>query len=155
MAIRNPFTAAFLTLAEAAALAVLLRAPVLAFGPLGLPPEVPTFYVVAAFALAGWLAGRSGRFPLAAFPAAFLGGFVGYAAFALLVGAPADLVHAAIHAAVAGAGAWASATWRMATFTPESALENAETRRCRMCGARVGLKARRCWSCRSSLSRIA
>jgi len=154
MTVRNPFLGMFASLAWTAVLATLLSLPVLLLAYLALPAEVSLFYRVIAFVLAGALAGRSGTFAFAAFPAAFLGGFVSYAAFTAVLTPPADLLFAAIHATIAGLAAWAVAIRVMARVTPEVLLENAEKRRCRMCGARVGPRARRCWSCRASLNRI-
>ena len=155
MAVRNPLIGIFVALAKAAVLAPLLSLPIVLFRILGLPLEVPLFYEVAAFAVAGAIAGRSGTFGWAAFPASFLGGFLAYAVFNSLAAPPMYLPYAAIHATIAGAAAWAVALHRMTTVTPELRLENEERRRCRACGARVGTHARRCWSCRASLSRLA
>ena len=155
MAVRNPLLGIFAALAKTAVLAPILSLPVVLFRFLGLPSEVPLFYEVAAFAIAGTVAGRSGTFSWAAFPAAFLGGFVGYAAFTAVAAPPMYLLYAAIHATIAGAAAWAAAAARMAAVTPGLRLENEETRRCRACGARVGSHARRCWSCRATLTRLA
>src|SRR3990170_2551060 len=55
-------------------------------------------------------------------------------------------------AAFAVAG-WASAKRHVATVRAEVKLENDEKRRCKMCGVRVGLWAKKCWSCRASLAR--
>ena len=154
MAVRNPFLGIFATLGWAAVLAPLLYVPDLLMPLLGLPSEVPLFYGVAAFAIAGAVAGRSGTFAWAALPAAFIGALAGYATVAAVAALPVNLLYAAIHAAVAGAGAWARATSFMAKVTPEIHIENEEKRRCRMCGARVGPRATRCWSCRASLHRI-
>ena len=154
MAVRNPFLGMFASMAWTAILAALLSLPVVLFAYLALPSEVSLFYRVAAFAIAGAIAGRTGTFSWAAFPAAFLGGFVSYAAFNALAAPPVDLLFAAIHATVAGLASWAVAIAHMAKVTPEVQLENAEKRRCRLCGARVGPRAQRCWSCRASLNRI-
>ena len=146
--------ALFIALVETVILASVLALPILLLKFLGLPPEVPLFYGVAAFAVAGVFAGRSGTFPVAALAVSFVGGFAAYATFASLATPPLNFAYAAIHGAVAGFAAWSSGKWRMAKVTPEVALENAEKRQCRMCGARVGSKARRCWRCRASLNRI-
>ena len=155
MAVRNPIVGLFATMLWTAILAPLLSLPVLLFPLLGLPPEVPLFYRIAAFAIAGAFAGRTGTFAFAAFPTAFLGGFAGYVVFAALATPPVDLLFAAAHALVAALAAWASATALMSKVRPEMRIENEEKRRCRMCGSRVGPKARRCWSCHASLNRIA
>ncbi|TLZ53442.1 MAG: hypothetical protein E6K18_00125 [Methanobacteriota archaeon] len=154
MAVRNPLLAVFGTLAWAAILAPLLCLPLLLFRFLGLPQELAIFYGIAVFAVAGFVAGRAGTFAFAAFPVGFLGGFVGYAVFFSLAFPPMSLLFAAIHATVEALAAWAAALRVMAKVTPEVRLENEEKRRCRLCGARVGPKARRCWSCHGSLNRI-
>lgn len=154
MAVRNPLVAVFATFAEAAILVPLLSVPVLVLRLLALPPEVVLFAGVALVALAGFLAGRSGAFAFTAFPVAFLGAFVGYAAFAAVAVPPLDLLVVAIHATVAALAAWAAATGFMAKVKSEVLLESEDKRRCRLCGSRVGSKARRCWSCGASLNRI-
>ena len=154
MAVRNPLVAVLATLLRAAIITPLLLVVILVFRFLGLPTEVSLFYGIAAVAMAGFMAGRSGAFAFTAFPVGFLGAFVGYASFVAVLVPPLDLLYAAIHATVAALAAWAAATALMARVTPEVQLENEEKRRCRMCGARVGPRATRCWSCRASLNRI-
>ncbi len=154
MRVQNPVTALFGTLLWAAVLSGLLLIPTWVFRALAFPVEVPLFYGVAALAMAGAIAGRSGTFAFAAFPTAFIGGLLGYAAFVALVSPPVDLLFALAHALIAGMAAWAVASRKMAKLRREVRLENEEKRRCRMCGARVGSHARRCWSCRASLNRI-
>jgi len=155
MAVRNPLVGIFVALAKAAILAPILSLPIVLFGFLGLPMEVALFYEVAAFAIAGAFAGRSGTFGWAAFPAAFLGGFFAYVVFNALAAPPMYPLYALIHATIAGGAAWAAALHRMAKVTPELRLESEELRKCRSCGARVGSHAHRCWSCRATLSRLA
>ena len=154
MAVRNPLVAVLATLVRAAVLTPLLLVVTLVFRFLGFPTEISLFYGVAALATAGFVAGRSGAFAFTAFPVGFLGAFIGYASFVALLAPPLDLLYAVIHATVAALAAWAAATGLMARVAPEVRLENEEKRRCRMCGARVGPRATRCWSCRASLNRI-
>jgi len=157
MAVRSPFLGLAATFAWTAALTSLLSLPVILFEALGLPQEVPLFYRIGAFAAAGALAIRLSHaitFGWTALPIAFLGGFTGYIAFGAIVGPAIDLGVAAIHATVAGVGAWAASTFLEPKLTREVRLESEGKRRCRVCGARVGLKARRCWSCRASLNRL-
>ncbi len=156
MAVRNPLVAAFGTLAEAAIFAPLLAIPLVLFTYLSLPllPLISLAYGIAAFAIAGFLAGRAGTFAFAAFPVAFLGGFLGYIVFFAIAFPPVNLLFAAFYALVEALVAYASASRRMSKIAPEVRLENEEKRRCRLCGARVGPRATRCWSCRASLNRI-
>jgi ribosomal protein L40E len=154
MAVRNPLVAVLATLLRAAIITPLLLVATLVFRLLGLPLEVSLFYGIAALAVAGFMAGRSGAFAFTAFPVGFLGAFVGYATFVAVLAPPLILLYAVIHATIAALAAWAAATGLMARVTPEVQLENEEKRRCRLCGARVGPKATRCWSCRASLNRI-
>jgi ribosomal protein L40E len=153
VAVRNPLVAVFVTMFEAAIFAFLLCLPLLVFPILALPVEVSLFFAVAAFALAGTLAGRAGTFAAAALASSFLGGFIAYAIFFAIFFAPLSLGFAAAHGLVAGLGGWASAARRMTKVRSEVQLENVEKRRCRGCGARVGPRAKRCWSCRASLLR--
>ena len=154
MEVRNPLVAVFASLAKAAVLVPLLLIPVVAFRWLALPSEVALFYGVAAVVIAGTLAGRTGAFAFAAFPLSFLGAFVGYGVFVAIVSPPVNLLYVAIHATLAATAAWAAATRLMAKVVPEVRLESDLKRRCRMCGSRVGPRARHCWSCRASLNRI-
>ncbi len=154
MAVRNPLAAVFTTLFWAAVWSSLLSIPILVFRLIGLAPEIPLFYGIAAFAITGAVAGRSGTFAFAAFPVAFLGSFIGYMVFNAIAIPPADLLFATIHGTIAGLAAWATATVKMAKVRSKVELENEDKRRCRLCGARVGPHARRCWSCRASLNRI-
>ena len=157
MAVRNPLLGLFATFGWALALTSLLSLPVLLLEALSLPREFPLFYRIAAFAAAGVLAShlaRASTFGWTALPTAFLGGFLGYIAFGAILSLPVDLGFAAIHATIAGVGAWAFASVRELKDTPEVRLESEDKRRCRLCGSRVGPKARRCWSCRASLNRL-
>src|SRR2546427_3679692 len=156
MAVRNPLVAVFGTLAEAAIFAPLLAIPLVIFSYLSLPflMLISLAYGLAAFAIAGFLAGRAGTFAFAAFPVAFLGGFLGYFVFFAIAFPPVNLLFAAMYATIEAGAAWASATRRMSKVHAEVRLENEEKRRCRLCGARVGVKATHCWSCRASLNRI-
>ena len=153
MAVRNPLVALFMTLFETAIFAPLLCIPLLLFPQFALPAEFPLFWGVAAFAIAGGIAGRSGTFASAAFVTTFLGGFIGYAVFFGLAFSPLNLLFTVMHGLVAGVAGWASAKRHVATVRAEVKLENDEKRRCKMCGVRVGLWAKKCWSCRASLAR--
>jgi hypothetical protein len=134
----------------------LLCIPLLLFPYFGLPlqSEIALLWGVAAFAVAGGLAGRSGIFAMAALALTFIGGFVGYAVFFGLAFSPANLLFAAIHGLVAGVAGWAAAKRKFVKIKTEVLLENEEKRRCKMCGVRVGLWAKKCWSCRASLARL-
>ena len=145
-----------MTLFETAIFAPLLCIPLLLFPYFGLPfgSEISLFWGVAAFAVAGSLAGRSGIFAMAAFALTFLGGFVGYAVFFGLAFSPANFLFAAIHGLVAGVGGWAAAKRKFVKLKAEVLLESEDKRRCKMCGVRVGLWAKKCWSCRASLARL-
>lgn len=155
MTVRNPLTAALVSLCWTAILAPLLAIPIVVFRYMGIPPEVSLFYGIAAFAIAGAVGGRSGTFAFMAFPVAFLGGFLGYVVFFSIAGPSVDLLFAVAHATIAGLVGWAVAIRSMAKIRREVQLENEDKRRCHMCGTRVGPKAKRCWSCRASLTRLA
>jgi len=143
------------TLLKTVLLTPVLCLAVFLFAFLGLPSEVTLFYEVAAFAIAGAVAGRSGTFPWAAFPVAFLGGFIGYVVFFSLATPPMVLPYAIVHAAIAGSWAWVAAKAGMEAPVPARVLESEEKRQCRSCGVRVGMWANKCWSCRASLHQIA
>jgi ribosomal protein L40E len=154
MAVRNPVLAVLATFVATTAIVPLFLLAVLGLRLLSVPADIVFLCGVAAVAIAGFLAGRSGAFAFTAFPVSFVGGFAGYALFASFANPPLGLLGAAFHATVTAVAAWASATRHMGQTVPEVRLENEDKRRCRMCGVRVGPKARRCWSCRASLNRI-
>ncbi len=153
MKVRNPLVAVLVTLLEAALFAPLLCIPLILLSLGGLPSEVSLAWGFAAFAIAGFLAGRSGTFAIAAFATTFLGGLIAYGVFFSLAFPPVDMRFAALHALVASAVAWATARRRMKKVTALVKLENDEKLRCKMCGSRVGSRAKRCWSCHASLAR--
>ena len=155
MAVRNPLVAVLTTLLKAMILVpLLLSIPVLVGLAVPLPREVTLVLGIVSVVIVGVLAGRSGTFAFASFPVTFLGTFIGYSVFVVIAAPPLNILYAALHATIAALAAWAAATALMARVAPEVRLENEEKRRCRMCGARVGPKASRCWSCRASLNRI-
>ena len=154
-AVRNPLLAFLATLVESAVFAPLLSIPIIMLQFYNFP-FLAFFYSFAAFAFAGILAGRSGTFSLAALPVGFIGGFLGYMAWATFVVPPVMMLYALVYGAIAGLGAWASASWHMSRVKPMiMRLEIEEKRQCSACGARVAPKARACWSCQASLSRMA
>ena len=153
--IKNPFTALFETIVWTAFLCTLLSIPIVIFRYLAMPTLLLIVYGVIAFAAAGAVAGRSGTFNWAALPAAFLGAFLGYTVFMTIFVPPLSLLYALIHAAIAGLSGWAAATVRMTSIKARVHLESEEKLRCRVCGVRVGPRARKCWSCRASLERSA
>ena len=153
MAVRNPLVALFMTLFETAIFSPILCVPLLLFPPLGLPVELSLLWGIAAFAAAGAIAGRFATFAATAFVMTFIGGFIGYAVFFGLAFAPVNLLHTAMYALIAGVGGWASAKRRASVVREEVDLEAADKRRCKVCGVRVGLWAKKCWSCRASLAR--
>ena len=152
--LRNPIVILFVTLLGAVVLAILLLMPLLLLRLLALPVGVTLGYSVAAMAFAGGYSGRSGAIPFVAFPIAFVGSFVGYSMWSALASPPMNLTFSAIYGTIAAAACWGVASWKSSKLQKEVRLEGDAKRRCRACGARVGERARRCWSCRASLNRI-
>lgn len=146
--------AVFASLLRAALSASLLCLPMVLFKLGGFPSEVSLFWGVGAFLVAGFFAGRSGTFPIAALATAFLGGLIAYGVFFALVAPPVDAGFAVIHALIAAAGGWAASQGRMVRVKDMVQIENEDKFRCKACGVRVGPRAKKCWSCRASLSRL-
>src|SRR6266571_2768914 len=122
-AVRNPLIGFGLTTAAALILSFVISVPVLFF------PDVALLLFYLPFALfgAGVLAGRTTFLGSIGFIGGSIGGFIGVYIFQVFL-VP---------------GGWPRI---------ERMTENApKMRRCLKCGAKVGIAARKCWSCRSYL----
>ncbi len=153
-AVRNPLIGFGLTTAASLILAFLVSVPVLFF------PDVALLLFYLPFALfgAGVIAGRTTFLGTIGFIGGSIGGFIGIYLFRLLLfqGAwplwPADweILLSLAFAAACGLGGFASG--KLGLRRIERMTENApKMRRCLKCGAKVGIAARKCWSCRSYL----
>lgn len=116
-------------------------------------PYVELRYFILPFALfgVGLLAGRSSLIGGLGFSGALVGGFAGTLLFQYLAWPNGwELLLALGFGAVCGLGGMA--TGKLGLRRVERAVERMpHLRRCQRCGARVGITARKCWSCKAYL----
>ena len=152
--IRNPLAGFGITICAALGLSFLVGLPILL-----LPqPELVYFYLPFALFGVGMFAGRGGFLSSVGFVGATLGAFIGIYTFQLVFvpqGWPmwpaewAALVNVAFGGA---AGLGGLVMGKIGLRRIERMTEHgAKMRRCLRCGAKVGLAARKCWSCRAYL----
>lgn len=150
--VRNPLSSLLLTILAAAALSALVAVPVLLFPLLGLPHvELAVFYLAFASFGVGLLAGRTSFLGSMGFTGGLLGGFTGLLLFQLLLWPTGwEYLLALGLGAVCGLGGMA--TGKLGIRRVTRAIDSLpKLRRCQRCGSRVGLSARRCWSCKAYL----
>jgi len=152
--IRNPLAGFGITIFGAMGLSFLVGIPTL-FLPQG---ELIYFYLPFALFGVGMFSGRSGFLGSLGFIGATLGGFIGIHTFQLLFVTqgwpmwPSDLTILLNFAfgALCGVGGLVMGKLGLRRF--EKITEHApKMRRCTRCGAKVGIAARKCWSCRAYL----
>lgn len=155
--IRNPLAGFGITIFGALALSFLAGIPVL-FLP---QRELVYFYLPFALFGVGMFSGRSGFLGSLGFIGATLGGFVGIHAFQLLFvpqGWPmwsADWTILLNFALGLICGTGGLVMGKLGLRRVEKITEHApKMRRCKRCGAKVGIAARKCWSCRATLPPI-
>lgn len=156
MSVRNPLSGFALTTLGAAGLSFLVGLPVL-FLPAS---DLVYFYLPFALFGVGLFAGRGTFLGSLGFIGAMIGGFLGTYVFQIVLIpqgwalAPAgwDLLLTLGFGAACGIGGLASG--KIGAVRIERISEHApKMRRCLKCGAKVGISARKCWSCHSSLPR--
>ena len=152
--VQNPLSGFALTILVALGLSFLVGVPILFL------PQREIVYLYLPFALfgVGLFAGRTTFLGSLGSIGATLGGFAGMYAFQLLFvpqGWPMwpvgwEIVMALGFGGACGLGGLASGKFGLRRI--ERMTERApKLRRCLKCGAKVGLAARKCWSCRSYL----
>ncbi|MGI0149500.1 MAG: hypothetical protein ACREDF_08230 [Thermoplasmata archaeon] len=154
VSIRNPLAGFGITIFGALGLSFLAGLPIL-FLP---QRELVYFYLPFALFGIGMFSGRSGFLGSLGFIGAMMGGFVGTQAFQLLFVPqgwpmwPADLTILMNFAFGAMCGIGGLVMGKLGLRRVERITENApKMRRCMRCGAKVGIAARKCWSCRAYL----
>jgi len=145
--VRNPIVGLGQAVATAAGISFLVAVPSLFLPAL----ELKLFYLAFAFFGVGLLAGRGSFLGSLGFIGALIGGFLAAYLFQLFLwGTDWALLLALALGAACGLGGMATGK-----FGKKRAMRLAATapkmRRCQRCGARVGLVAKRCWSCRAWL----
>jgi hypothetical protein len=155
--IRNPLAGFAITIAGAAGLSFVALLPLWFLLPL-LPTELLYFYLPFVLFGVGMFSGRSGFLGSLGFIGATLGGFVGTHAYQLLFLPngwplwPAEWTFVMTFAFGAACGVGGLAMGKLGLHRIEKLTERApKMRRCSRCGAKVGLTARKCWSCRAYL----
>ncbi|HEY5605227.1 MAG TPA: hypothetical protein VIL45_01760 [Thermoplasmata archaeon] len=153
-AVRNPLTGLALTILSALGLSFLVGLPIL-FLP---APEIALLYLPFALFGIGLFAGRSSYIGFMGFAGATLGAFAGTYVFRILflpAGWPMwplgwEILLDVGFALACGLGGLA--TGKLGLRRLERLTANTpKVRRCRKCGAKVGLTARKCWDCKAYL----
>lgn len=152
--VRNPLAGFALTILGALGLSFLVGVPVL-FLPSG---DLVYFYLPFALFGVGLFAGRTTFLGSLGFLGALIGGFVGIYAFQVLfipqgwalLPVGWEVLMTLGFGAACGLGGLTSG--KIGLVRIERNVEHApKMRRCLKCGAKVGMAARKCWSCRSYL----
>jgi len=145
--LRNPLSGFAITIIVALALTIIVSIPTL------LIPFPELRAIVLAFVLfaVGCVAGRSSLLGWLGLAGAFVGGFFGSVLFqALLWPTGWEILLGLGLGATCGIGG--GVTGKLGVRRVDRALRSLpEIRRCQRCGSRVGLTARKCWSCRATL----
>jgi len=157
--IRNPLAGFGITIAGAAGLSFLAALPLWFL--LTLQDALVYFYLPFALFGVGLFSGRSGFLGSLGFIGATMGGFIGTHAYQILFLPngwplwPAGWAVVMTFAFGAACGAGGLAMGKLGLRRVERITEQApKMRRCTRCGAKVGMAARKCWSCRASLPPI-
>ncbi len=151
--LRNPLSGFAITILGAAGLSVLMSIVILLLPPLILPVPRELLAIILAFVLfaMGVVAGRASLLGFMGFVGAFVGGFVG-TLIVQYVAWPTgwEFLLALGFGATTGLGGLV--TGKLGIRRGEQAVRHMpQSRRCMRCGARVGLTATKCWSCRAYL----
>ena len=152
--VRNPLSGLALTILGALGLSFLVGLPIL-FLP---AREIGLLYLPFVLFGIGMFAGRSSYIGFMGFAGATLGAFVGMYAFRSLflpTGWPMwpsgwGILLDVGFALACGLGGLATGKLGLRRIERMTA-HGPKVRRCRRCGAKVGLTARKCWSCRAYL----
>ncbi|HKW43436.1 MAG TPA: hypothetical protein VJP06_04535 [Thermoplasmata archaeon] len=156
VALRNPLAAFAQTVAGTSVLSFLVGVPIL-FLP---QRELVFFYLPFVLFAVGFVSARSSFIGMLGFVGATLGGFVGISAYLLLLNpsgwpvppwlAGFEFLVTLGFAAACGLGGFS--TGALGLRRMERMADHAmKMRRCGKCGAKVGVAARKCWSCHSYL----
>lgn len=145
--VRNPLVGLALTLLAAFGLSALAAVPILFIPYI----ELSLFYLALVMFGAGILAGRASFLGSLGFAGSIMGGFAGLLLFQAFFWSNAwQYLLALAFGALCGLGGMVTGKLGMRRVT-RLAETLPKLRRCQRCGARVGLAARKCWSCRAYL----
>lgn len=151
--VRNPLSAFVVTILGSLGLSIIV-AGLTIFLPLPITLVFELRMIILSFALVGVgaIAGRSSIIGSMGFVGAFVGGFTGILLFQLFLWPTAGLefIFALYFGALAGVGGLV--TGKLGLRRVEKIVSAMpQARRCQKCGAKVGLSATKCWSCRAFL----
>lgn len=148
MKVRNPLASLAVTMLSALSLTILVAIPVL-FIPYF---ELQLFYIALAIFFVGMFAGRSSLLGSLGFAGSMVGGSAAILLVQFLFWPTGwELLLALGLGALCALGGMA--TGKLGLRRVERMVESMpRLRRCPRCGARVGLTARKCWSCKGYLS---
>jgi ribosomal protein L40E len=159
VSVRNPLAGFAITILGTVALSFLVGIPILL-----LPRDLVYFYLPFALFAVGVFSGRTTFLGSLGFMGALIGGIVGVYAFQALflpagwpltTGVPVWLTGTSVITILlfgSACGLGGAASGKLGLKRIERLTERApKMRRCLKCGAKVGVSARKCWSCRSFL----
>ncbi|HKZ99227.1 MAG TPA: hypothetical protein VJ326_06530 [Thermoplasmata archaeon] len=152
--VRNPLASLALTILGAFGGSIVLSIPMLFLGYVGLDYfELELFILAFAAFGSGLLAGRASLLGSMGLVGCLLGGFVGFLLFQMFLwqtGTGLDFLLSLALGGLCGLGGFS--TGKLAVRRVERAIQDLpKLRKCQRCGTRVGLTARRCWSCKAFL----
>ena len=146
--VRNPLSSFVVTILGALGLTIIVSIPSLFLTIFELKMIVLSFVLVGV----GAVAGRSSIIGSMGFVGAFVGGFTGFLLFQWILWPTVGLefMLALYLGALCGLGGLL--TGKLGLRRVEKIVQAMpQTRRCARCGAKVGITARKCWSCRAFL----
>jgi len=148
--VRNPLSAFLVTIIAAFGLSILVAIPIL-FIPKEMF-ELRLFVVALGVFGVGAVAGRSSIIGSMGFVGALVGGFFGTLAFQMFLWPTGDWLYPLSLCFGALCGLGGLITGKLGLRRVEKIVQSMpQARRCQRCGAKVGLTARKCWSCRAFL----
>ncbi len=147
--LRNPLSGFAITILGSLGLTFLMSLPIL--WPTLLPIELRMIILAFVVFAMGAVAGRSSLLGFMGFVGAFVGGFFG-AVLGQYLFAPTGWEFLLALGFGAACGLGGLVTGKLGLRRVASAVRHMpQSRRCMRCGARVGLSATKCWSCRAYL----
>lgn len=150
--VRNPLASLLVTILASFGASFVLSIPVLFLRYLRLDYFELELFVLAFIAFgAGMISGRASLMGSMGLVGSLLGGFAGFLAFQIFLWPTGwEFLLSLALGGLCGLGGLA--TGKLGVRRVERAIQDLpKLRKCQRCGTRVGLTARRCWSCKSFL----
>jgi hypothetical protein len=152
--VRNPLASLIATILVALGATFGLSIPMLFLGFVGFDYFELELFILAFVAFgSGILAGRSSLLGSMGLVGSLLGGFAGFYLFQMFLWQTGTGLDFLLSLALGGlCGLGGLSTGKLAIRRVERAIQDLpKLRKCQRCGTRVGLTARRCWSCKAAL----